>query len=343
MSDNSAIEWTEATWNVVTGCTRISDGCDHCYIERTMPFRTQHRRFDAPGVGGTTGVKRHSERLHLPLRWRNPRRVFVNSLSDLFHDQVPDEYIAEVFAVMAMARQHTFQLLTKRHARMRSLLNQPSFAADVYVRCAQRGATSLPEPWWPLPNLWLGVSVENQQWAGIRIPALLDTPAAVRWLSCEPLIGLVDLDPYIGPLVLRKGDSGRCGTQWTEYGDLIDWVVAGGESGPGARPMHPDWARTLRDQCVAAGVPYFHKQNGAWIETDRENATHLLKVDGTLVAREDATMDHPYGLSSGRDQDLVDRGHPGWVRVRRTTKKAAGRILDGRTWDEYPSVVGAVA
>jgi protein gp37 len=318
MADKSSIEWTDATWNPVTGCTKVSPGCDHCYAERIV------ERFK--GKGAFEVVVRSEEKLYAPLKWRKPRRVFVNSMSDLFHDDVPDSFIARVFSVMARTPQHSYQLLTKRHARMRSLLNRKSFRDNLL--------DMLPDAVWPLPNVWLGVSVEDQKWADIRVPALLDSPAAVRFLSCEPLLGSVDiLHPYLVP-----GPDCACERGGSVCDPTIDWVIAGGESGPGARPMHPDWARSLRDQCTAAGVPFFHKQNGAWIEAERDTATHLLQVDGYLVDRKNATVDNPYGEGSGLAQDLVDRGHPGWVRVRRVSKHAAGRELDGSTHDGYPGV-----
>jgi protein gp37 len=296
VSDKTSIEWTDATWNPVTGCTKVSPGCDHCYAEtlaerfRGTPGHYYERGFD---------VQLRPEKLDQPLRWRRPRRVFVNSMSDLFHDDVPDDYIARVFAVMALAPQHTFQVLTKRHGRMRSLLNQTgpqSFRTSITIEQA-----AMARPWqpgsgltvsveWPLPNVWLGVSVENQQWADIRIPALLDTPAAVRFLSCEPLLGPVDLTDAIWP----EGSADECTPDRCTCG--IDWVIVGGESGRGARPMHPDWARSLRDQCAAAGVPFLFKQWGEWM---------------------------PVRTPSGEHQERVG-------------KKAAGRELDGRTWDEFP-------
>lgn len=240
MSDHSNIEWTDATWNPVTGCTKVSPGCDHCYAET---FAERWRGTKGHHFENGFDVQLRPERLDQPLKWRKPRRIFVNSMSDLFHDQVSDDYIARVFAVMAQASQHTFQILTKRHARMRSLLRKwaPITGTPPWVHTGP----------WPLPNVWLGVSVENQQWADIRIPALLDTPAAVRWISAEPLLGPVVLhDHWIGADPYRHDEP------------RLDWVVTGGESGPGARPMHPDWARSLRDQCEAADVPFFMKQAG---------------------------------------------------------------------------------
>lgn len=232
MATKSAIEWTEATWNPVTGCDRVSEGCDHCYAltlaKRLKAMGT--RRYQADGDPRTSGpgfgVTLHHDQLDLPVRWRRPRVVFVNSMSDLFHDAVPEDFIFDVFEAMAEASQHTFQVLTKRPGRMASVVRR--WVDDARV----------------LPNVWLGASVENQRWAEIRVPKLVETPAAVRFLSCEPLLGGIDLDALNGG-------------EWP-----IDWVIVGGESGPGARPMHAEWARSLRDQCVSAGVPFFFKQWG---------------------------------------------------------------------------------
>jgi protein gp37 len=258
MSDHSAIEWTDATWNPVTGCTKVSPGCDHCYAET---FAERFRGVPGHHFQGGFDLTLRPARLDAPLRWARPRRVFVNSMSDLFHAAVPDDYIARVFAVMALADQHTFQVLTKRHARMRALLSSADFRADV---AHEAGGDPLP---WPLPNVWAGVSVEDQRWAGIRIPALLDTPAAVRWVSAEPLLGPVDLARAACPGTTGYGHgltattihSGQCCQ--AAIGRL-DWVVAGGESGHGARPMHPDWPRSLRDQCAGGGVAFLFKQWG---------------------------------------------------------------------------------
>ena len=297
MSDASTIEWTDATWNPVTGCTKVSAGCDHCYAE------TFYERFNGPGSFAT--VTCHPDRLTIPLRWRKPRRIFVNSMSDLFHADVPDDFIARVFAVMAASPRHTFQVLTKRHARMRTLLGSDDFKLAVAEHAAFGAdvprTTDLGSPGWPLRNVWLGVSVEDQRWADIRVPDLLGTPAAVRWISAEPLLGPVDLRFLPFPrwsgvtrsdgMVLdavgkRYGVPGR----WMQRGAVgLDWVVVGGESGPGARPMEPDWVRALREQCAEADVPFLFKQWGAHDEC----------------------------------------GY-------RVGKKAAGRQLDGETHDGYP-------
>jgi protein gp37 len=238
MSDKTGIEWTDATWNPVTGCTKVSPGCDNCYAEtlaerfRGTPGHYYEHGFD---------VQLRTDKLDQPLRWRRPRRVFVNSMSDLFHDDIPDDYIAQVFTVMAMADQHTFQVLTKRHGRMRSLLNGPlegMVSQNLVAASDDDGVLSFD---WPLPNVWLGVSAENQRWANTRINALVNTPAAVRFVSAEPLLGPIEYDEF----------------------PAVDWVIVGGESGRGARPMDADWARSLRDQCAEVGVAFHFKQAGA--------------------------------------------------------------------------------
>lgn len=299
MSDKTRIEWTDATWNPVTGCTEVSPGCDHCYAKtfaerwRGTPGHYFERGFD---------VVLRPDKLVQPLAWTRPRRIFVNSMSDLFHADVSDAYIARVFAVMALAPQHTFQVLTKRHARMRALLTSPDFL--VAVEEAIRGFVALNlarRAWydeWPLPNVWLGVSVEDQQWADIRIPALLDTPAAVRFLSCEPLLGPVDL--FARSALDRSNPT-------------IDWVIVCGESGRGARPMHPAWARSLRDQCQTAGIAFHFKQWGEWV-TEDQAPEHIT-------------------LPAVSYRHLGDHQPP----VYQVGKKSAGRELDGHTWNQYPT------
>lgn len=356
MSTNSSIEWTDATWNTLSGCTRISEGCLNCYIERTPPFRMAHRKFDSPEIGGATGIILHEDRLDLPLHWRNPRRVFVNSLADLFHDDVPTEHIAKVFATMARAERHTFQVLTKRPARMRSLL------ADGGQRLLEASdeatAQALYDAHWPLPNVWIGTSVESQKWADIRIPQLLRTEAAIRFLSVEPLLGPVRLfgdsqEPGPGDAVEGYSYPTDYGTG-VEYDSVvepgIDWVIVGGESGPGARPMHPDWARNLRDQCVSAAVPFFFKQFGEW------GLDWPLDKDGRIVAgprgqgitvANDGTVYQPGDLAypdGPRYGEAVRAGHnrANLTSMYRLGKHAAGRELDGRTWDEMPREIEAV-
>jgi protein gp37 len=369
MGATTNIEWTEATWNPVSGCTEVSPGCDHCYAKSVAErFRGTQGHYYEHGFDVTL----RPDKLDLPLRWTKPKRIFVNSMSDLFHDQVPDEYIARVFAVMALAPQHTFQLLTKRHGRMRSLLGSDDF--PMLVRRAMRefeppvNHLEDPDPAdggncgncaagvahasfnWPLRNVWLGVSVENQQWADIRIPALLDTPAAVRFLSMEPLLGPVDLAAVPRPACTcgerplkitaeRSLPVHRTGCPATRY-PWPDWVIVGGESGRGARPMHPGWARSLREQCTAAGVPFLFKQWGEWAPSMGRvehqgfvwNDGRLLEASSTPI-RTFAARRPRYVVSSPPDA-------PGWVNVERVGKKAAGRELDGATWDQFPGGEG---
>lgn len=316
MSDKTRIEWTDATWNPVTGCTKVSEGCDHCYAETIA-----HRFAGTPAYPNGFAVTLRPERLDQPLRWQRPRRIFVNSMSDLFHSDVPDEYIARVFAVMALAPQHTFQVLTKRPGRMRSLLSQADFQLMVDAHMHNHGDVETED--WPLPNVWLGTSVESQKWADVRIPQLLQTPAAVRFLSCEPLLGPVDLRlSGRAPSLLRDGEL-------FEWQRAIHWIICGGESGPHARPMHPDWARSLRDQCVAAGVAFHFKQWGEWVP------------ESALLHRDDAPA--AFLDPAGTFRPLVNcipesapRARGQAMTIRRVGKKTAGRELDGRTWDEYP-------
>lgn len=263
MGATTKIEWADATWGPVTGCTEVSPGCDRCYAKtfaerwRGTPGHYFERGFD---------VQLRPDKLDQPLRWRKPRRIFVNSMSDLFHDSVPDDYIARVFEVMALAPQHTFQILTKRHARMRSLVSH----GLLDMIDDPDGDVRVKVPRWPLPNVWLGVSAENQQWADIRIPALLDTPAAVRFVSVEPILGPIDLEfeRYYEPThsncsgLVSPAHEPACGREPGRHWG-IGWVIVGGESGPGARRMEWEWARSLRDQCRAAGVPFYFKQSGS--------------------------------------------------------------------------------
>lgn len=257
MSDKSAIEWTDATWNPTTGCTKISPGCAHCYIERTPAFRIAGNRFDR----GKTDLTIFHDRLAQPLHWRKPRRVFVNSLSDLFHEDISDAFIDQVFAVMALTPRHTFQVLTKRAERMRQYIR------NVRPERLEEAAHGLPVlTWndlrnyrWPLSNVWLGVSVENQHFADERIAELVNTPSAVRFLSLEPLLEHVDL----------MAESHF-------FHHFIHWVIVGGESGPRARPFDLAWARSILRQCKPFGIPVFVKQLGA-------NARQLMIRPGCSV------------------------------------------------------------
>lgn len=333
MADKTHIEWTDATWNPITGCSVVSPGCTNCYAMKLAGTRLQHHQSRAglttmskAGPVWTGEVRFNEQWLDQPLRWKKPRMIFVCAHGDLFHDDVPDEWIDKVFAVMALCPRHTFQVLTKRPDRMREYLSGDRFAdghASERIGYAamelagyhEEGDGTRAPSWpvdhtiisglihgptpnikevvfkrpdmWPLPNVWLGVSAEDQARADERIPLLLDSPAAVRWISAEPLLGGINMQPWL---------------------DRLDWVVAGGESGSNARPMHPDWARSLRDQCAAAGVAFHFKQWGEWVS--------VSEVEG----------DGPH------------HKFPDGATVRRIGKKAAGRHLDGVTHDAYPRV-----
>ena len=214
MANNSSIEWTESTWNPLTGCTKISPGCQHCYAER-MALRLQS--MGQPHYANGVKLTLHDDSLELPLRWKRPQTIFVNSMSDLFHKDVPLGFIQKMFDVMNCASWHRFQVLTKRSDRLLELSPRLQWA----------------------PNIWMGVSVEKEDYL-FRIAELRKTPAKIKFLSLEPLLGPL-------PNLKLRG---------------IDWVIVGGESGPGARPMDPEWAFDIRDQCQAAGVAFFFKQWG---------------------------------------------------------------------------------
>lgn len=268
----TTIEWTDEVWNPTTGCDRVSPGCDNCYALKMakrlkgMGSAKYQTDGDSRTSGPGFGIAMHPDTLAAPFAWRTPRKVFVNSMSDLFHAGVTNEFIARVFAVMAATPQHTYQVLTKRPARMRSLLNSEPFQSFTAVHLMLGSDIPLkerPELTWPLPNVWLGTSVEDQKRADLRIPALRDTQAAKRFLSCEPLLGPVNLRAAWvprkpGPYTLTDM-AGML--RWSD--DVgVDWVIVGGESGAGYRPMDLDWARSLRDQCTDAGVPFLFKQIG---------------------------------------------------------------------------------
>lgn len=305
MSTNTSIEWARnedgtsgRSWNPVTGCDKVSPGCGlprfegdktgGCYAEGIA------RRFaGSKAFPNGFAVMLHPQRLEDPLRWRKPTRVFTNSMSDLFHDQVPDEYIAKVFAVMAATPQNVYMTLTKRHARMRSLLSSPAFRDSVKAELGEL-VRKYPKlvgiEWkWPLLNAWMGVSAEDQKWADIRIPALMRTPAAVRFVSAEPLLGPINLRQSMWTLGDERGHGltasyVHCGCCKNLHG--LDLVIAGAESGPGARPMDLEWVRNLRDECVMAGTAFFFKQdarNGKKIPTPELDGRTWMQMPDTQV------------------------------------------------------------
>lgn len=313
----TTIEWTEKSWNPIIGCSVVWTGKLALAPERVLAA---------------------------PVHRKKPTTWFVNSMGDLFHEDVPDEWIDRVFAVMALCPQHRFQVLTKRPGRAHdyidglSLVGGEAARANAIRRQMQAGDGWIHRVAWPLPNVWLGVSAEDQSRADERIPHLLATPAAVRFVSAEPLLGPVRLDQVVNQLNDAEGQpwlEALRGYAWDDDGDScptgkrLDWVIAGGESGPSARPMHPDWARSLRNQCQAAGVAFFFKQWGTYAPYDFESATHH---DWMI-------------LDTGGGLDLPDYRLPdewaGEVGVRKVGKARAGRLLDGREWNEMPEADNA--
>lgn len=332
MADQTKIQWTDSSWNPIVGCTRVSAGCEHCYAERLAATRLRHMpnyqgvaSMTEAGPRWTGNVSLVRSKLDEPLRWRKRRLVFVNSMSDLFHEELGSYEIAAVFGAMAVAKLQTFQVLTKRSERMRAWFEwaaEPDrmHTSNPLARCLE-AAANLSGPLlrrhiaglslsWPLPNVWLGVSAEDQATADQRIPLLLETPAAVRFVSAEPMLEPLDLSRWLRAttsmhvhasvegMIKNRAFKGLCdndGRPLTEAeaedqlrmlrwqgvklipgngcdnfdkdkgclgheNPALSWVICGGESGPGYRPMDTDWARELRDQCAAAGVPLFMKQ-----------------------------------------------------------------------------------
>lgn len=304
----SKIEWTGETWNPLIGCDKVSEGCKNCYAIQTAWIR-MHNPVMKEKYAGTvektangklnwTGkISMHFDSLKKPVLNKMPTTYFVNSMSDLFHKDVDFNFIYKVFEIMLLSPQHTFQVLTKRAERL-------SILKDVYFHLKRNYNHSVL----PLPNVWLGVSVENQKAADERIPYLLQVPAAVRFLSCEPLLGPVEFSNVTNrsDVIAQLGKPALSG---------IDWVICGGESGPESRPMHPDWARSLRDQCKAADVPFFFKQWGEW-HPYQEDMENLFGPDYSLLKH-----------FSFKNTNTI---------MYKVGKKKAGRLLDGKEWNEYP-------
>ena len=340
----TTIEWTQMTWNPIRGCSMApgseTGGCLNCYAARQAARGLPGLCFPSDGVPAarmtasgprwTGRVELIESMIDIPLRRRKPTTYFVNSMSDLFHEALPIEAIAEVFFRMAEAQQHTFQVLTKRADRLPCALRllRP-LVAEVWERF---DGGRFP---WPLPNVWLGVSCENQQTADERIPLLLQTPAAVRWVSLEPMLGPINVKNYVGCEHRRKylGPGGdivcpMC-NHASPFWDLLDWVILGGESGPGARPLHPDWARSVRDQCIAAGVPFFHKQNGEWLHQSQQERSRDFPncvADGANGCPATGWPEsHVFHWPDGTDSYRVG-------------KRAAGHSLDGQEWRQMPEV-----
>lgn len=352
MSDGTLIEWTDATWNLINGCTVLSPGCTNCYAMRLAGTRLRNhpsREGLTKVVNGNpvwTGEVLFNRAVALdPFKWREPRRIFVCAHGDLFHAEVPDAWIDYVFFMAMLCPQHTFQILTKRPERMREYMRivldetEQQTAGRFAIAAKHAGLCDHPRVRsmdinWPPRNVWLGTSVEDQKRAEERVPVLIETPAVVRWLSCEPLLGPVDLTalPSIfggvhRPLMALNALLGfhQCGPAVIVAPGSIDWIVVGGESGPGSRPMHAGWARLLRDSCRAAGVPFHFKQWGDWapgfVLADKIRMTPAQ--DLSRFERRGGFVSHEFA------NDATSY---------RIGKKLAGRELDGRTWDEYPEI-----
>ncbi|KJS85132.1 MAG: hypothetical protein JM58_09135 [Peptococcaceae bacterium BICA1-8] len=312
------IEWATETWNPVTGCTKISEGCQNCYAERLTKRFWPDKKFSE--------VKLHPDRLDQPLKWTKPRKIFVCSMSDLFHDDVNEGFLCRVFDTMMASKNHTFLVLTKRPERMRDFLK----------RCVHG----------EIKNIWYGVTAENQRSADERIPILLQISAAVRFVSVEPMLGPINLqriEPKDKYDVIIHALSGEYAVPFTVLKNRpkLDWVICGGESGPGARPMHPDWARSLRDQCQEAGVPFFFKQWGEFKEVRRyhsfskyaDTVARISRVIGSIESGRSALLNANGSklVNGGPEHKVYPISH-----LERVGKKEAGKLLDGQIYDEYP-------
>lgn len=329
------IGWTDFVWNPVTGCSKVSEGCKNCYAYSIHNMRhkayAEGKKLPQQYAKPFEDIQLHNNRVDLPFHWKKPRKIFVNSMGDLFHANVPFEFIENVFATMEEVEHHTYIVLTKRPERMFEFMKWYS---------ARRSYAGVSFEWQPAKNIWLGITAENQDTANERIPWLLQTPAAVRLISCEPMLEEINLTAIdLGDKMTRGYGPRRIIwdslTGWekqynpgqhpqsmpeefprcmsNDIGGKIDWVICGGETGSEARPLHSDWVRSLRDQCTDANVSFFFKQWGEFAP-----CTHYpgIKMPGPVISLD--------GQSDGM--------------MTRVGKKKAGRTLDGRTWNEFPEV-----
>jgi protein gp37 len=359
VGQQTKIEYVDATWNPTSGCTLISDGCQNCWARRMAPRLAGRCGYDAEEPFRVTF---HPDQLTKPLRWKKPRRIAVSLMGDLFHEDVVNEWIDNMFAVMALCPQHTFLLLTKRPKRTMEYFatRTPMLTGSGRLDCAPKwyriitswldgGSSGILGRNWekchdsaerldfdkPLPNVWIGTSVENQKAADERIPWPLKCQAAVRFLSMEPLLGPVLIPVFafgcrfcrkVDKACLRHGDDPRFDPCSNCEGRNIDWVIVGGESGPHARPIHPDWVRSIRDQCQSTGVSFFMKQWGEF----EDIGMHSPRKNDEIVWRD------------GTRHKIIDGESPASMQaaaiMRRVGKSVAGRMLDNREWNEMPEV-----
>ncbi|KWN77098.1 phage Gp37/Gp68 family protein [Burkholderia stagnalis] len=345
MSENSKIEWTDHTFNPFIGCTKVSPGCDHCYAEHLMDTRMHKVMWGPRGERVRTSASTWRQ----PVRWNarhaeffaahgRRQRVFCASLADVFDNAVDPAWRRDLFALIASTPNLDWLLLTKR------IGNAGDMIVDALLQ--QPGLTAAPK--WPWQNVWLGATIVNQTEANRDIPKLLEVPARVRFLSMEPLLGPVNLQSIPANLSVVEGaddgydwfdaltgqgitPNGRQEVDENPAYPRLDWVIVGGESGHGARPMHPAWAADLRNQCARAGVPFLFKQHGEWVPGSGDFGagrfqTAAIARDGRVAPGGYRAEDYPAGAESG----------DGWAMVHRAGKRAAGRLLDGRTHDEFP-------
>lgn len=305
------IEWTNETWNPFSGCSKISEGCKNCYAERIA--RRLKGRYGYP-FKNPFKVTYHPDKLDQPSKWKKPRRIFVCSMGDLFHDDVDLWIIDDIIDIMMQNDQHTYQVLTKRPDNLIKFLESATGNQIDYIG----------------EKLWIGVTVESDKYLW-RIGKLLSIPASVRFVSLEPMLGHIDLTRFLysgdcAEWCPEGNDCLECSPGFAKMfmrkGSLIDWVICGGESGPGARPMHPDWPRTIRDQCIDAGVPFFFKQWGEYGPPQTEDQMKRFEKG------------KGYGGSLSISGKFINKKN-GYMKL---GKKKAGRLLDNQLWDQYPNV-----
>lgn len=363
MADRTHIEWCHATINAISGCTPVSPGCTNCYAMRAGGMNRPHHPsagLTQPSKAGhvwTGAVRLNEEWLRKPLAWQQPRRIFWNAHGDPWHESVPFEWVDREMAIAALTPRHRHLFLTKRSARMRRYFANAHTPERILE--AAKAIKALPAQWsWPLPNVWLGVSVEDQTRAEERLPDLLQTPAAIHFASAEPLLGPLDLtrvmtnaEPWAERVNALTGRTyGAFGEPGPRMSLGLDWVIVGGESGPGSRPMHPDWDRSLLRQCLDTRTAFLMKQWGDWAPvsemTDEQvdrcyapapehdpEARRRRLVDACVLHADGSRFDgkamYEFGAFAANSRAMT---------MMRVGKRAAGRTLDRVIWDQYPEL-----